>query len=51
MWYCICLAVGFVGGVVTALLVAAKNKSKADVVIDRAASVEDALRGKETQAK
>lgn len=51
VWYCICLAVGFVGGVVTALLVAAKNKAKAGLVIDRAASVEDALAGKGSQAK
>ena len=43
MWYCICLAVGFISGVVTALLVAARNKTKADMVIDGAAGVEQTL--------
>ena len=47
MWYGICLAVGFVGGVVTTLLVAAKNRDKANTVMDRAAGVERALSGDE----
>ena len=43
MWYCVCLMVGFVAGVVTALLVAARNKAKADEVIDRTAGVEKSV--------
>jgi len=43
MWYCVCLVVGFVGGVVTALLVAARNKAKADLVIDRTAGIEKSV--------
>jgi hypothetical protein len=60
MWYCVCLAAGFIGGVVTALLVAANNKAKADQVIERAGviersataaaeNVEQAVRGGGTQ--
>jgi hypothetical protein len=49
MWYCICLAVGFIGGVVTALLVAANNRQKADQVIDRAANVEQAVKDAATK--
>ena len=50
MWYCICLAVGFVGGVVTTLFVAAKNRDKANTVMDRAAGVERALSGDDKSA-
>lgn len=49
MWYCICLVVGFVGGVVTALLVAANNRQKAGQVIDRAANVEQAVKDAATK--
>jgi len=43
VWYCICLVAGFVGGVVTALLVAARNKAKADQLLDRTAGIEKSV--------
>jgi hypothetical protein len=46
MWYCICLVVGFVAGVVTAVIVAAKNREKAGKVIERVGAIERAVEGK-----